>query len=184
MQSAHCPSWVLTPTASTIWEYSPSEKTASSRSFSDCLTDEFGLRSVGFDNTCSALLTHILIDLSRGADKITAGPTRKLSSIAYLHSHYKENTDMAALAEMEHLSVSRYREVFRRHTGFSPTEYRTILRLRHACDLLASTDMPVSQIAGECGYNDPLYFFRIFKTKEKITPTEYKARSAAENLYR
>lgn len=141
------------------------------------LFDEFINRRPGFDDACSAHLTAILVELTRGVDKITVGPMRRLASVAYLHGHYTEQTPIAELAEMEHLSESRYREVFRAQTGYSPGDYRTALRLQRACELLTLTKKTVTEIAAECGYADVLYFLRVFKQKTGATPVQYRERT-------
>lgn len=138
------------------------------------LFDEFVTRRPGFDEICAAQLTEILVELTRGADCIAVGPMRRLASLAFLHGHYTESTPIAELAEMEHLSESRYREVFRAQTGYSPGDYRTALRLQRACDLLTLTDLAIGEIAVECGYADVLYFSRVFKQKKRVTPGEYR----------
>ncbi len=141
------------------------------------LFDEFTTRRPGFDDACAAQLTAILVELTRGADKVSVGPIRRLASVAYLHEHYCEATRIAVLAVMEHLSESRYREVFRQHTGYSPGDYRTALRLQRACDLLTQTESTVTEIADACGYADVLYFLRVFKQKKGMTPGEYRQRT-------
>lgn len=135
---------------------------------------EFMTFRPGADDSLGALLTQILVDLARGVDKLTTGEKRKLESLQYLHSHYREDTSIASLAQMEHLSVSRYRDVFRKQTGFSPMDYRTALRMQHACDLLSMTDSTITKIGEECGYPDVMYFIRIFKQKKGLTPGEYR----------
>ncbi len=143
----------------------------------EILFDEFANRRPGFDSKCASVLTDLLVTLTREADKVSSGKIRRLESIAYMHQHFKEETPISALAEMEHLCESRYREVFKRHTGFSPGDYRTMLRIQHACELLEQTDHTMAKIALESGYADVYYFLRIFKLKEGITPGEYRARS-------
>jgi len=140
----------------------------------ECIFAEFINRRPGMDEACGALLTDIMVDLARGVDKLKMGEKRKLSSLSYLHQHFQENIRVKALADMEHLSESRYREVFRQHTGFSPTDYRTALRIQYACDQLAKTDSSITKIAADCGYDDVLYFLRIFKQKKGITPGSYR----------
>lgn len=48
------------------------------------------------------------------------------------------------------------------------------VRLRHARRLLAETDTPVLDIALEVGFRDPTNFFRLFKRKVGMTPTQYR----------
>lgn len=141
--------------------------------FQQIFTEFISIRP-GTDDSCGALLTQILVDLARGADNVSTGEKRKLESLRYLHSHFKEDISISQLAQIEHLSVSRYRDVFRQQTGFSPMDYRTALRMQHACDLLSMTDNTVTEIGEECGYPDVLYFIRIFKQKKGLTPGEYR----------
>lgn len=141
------------------------------------LFSEFTNLRPGFEAKRASILTDILVTLTREADKVSSGKARKLESVAYLHQHFKEETPITDLAEMEHLCESRYREIFKNHTGFSPGDYRTMLRIQHACELLEGTDFTMAKIALECGYTDVYYFLRIFKLKKGVTPGEYRTKS-------
>lgn len=144
------------------------------------LFGEFTNFQRGFDDACASHLTQILVCLSRAAmiDKHT--PERKLSTLAWLHAHFTENVPIEQLASMEHLSESRYRSVFRRQTGLSPSEYRIALRMQHACDLLTTSSRSITEISNACGYGDGLYFIRLFKHKIGVPPGEYRKNSLTE----
>jgi AraC-like DNA-binding protein len=49
------------------------------------------------------------------------------------------------------------------------------LRIKHACKLLIETDMPVSTISYECGFNTLSNFNKQFKEVMLKKPSEYKA---------
>ena len=85
-----------------------------------------------------------------------------------------KNIDVKTLADMEGLSVSRYRTLFREMTGLAPTEYIINLKIERACELLFCTAYSVTDIAAMCGYTDVLYFIRLFKKKTGTTPGKYK----------
>ena len=53
-------------------------------------------------------------------------------------------------------------------------------RLLHAAELLRNTDMSVSEIAEDCGYDSDAYFMRQFKKHKGCTPTEYRRRSKSK----
>ena len=55
-----------------------------------------------------------------------------------------------------------------------PQKYLTAIRMRHACSMLKSSDMNVTEISVQCGFNDPNYFSRIFKKNMGITPLQYR----------
>lgn len=142
----------------------------------EALFNEFTDRRRGFDDACAAELTEILVALSRAVSTGSRTTGRTLSTIAWLHSHFLENTPMSTLAAMEHLSESRYRTVFHRQTGLSPCEYRIALRMQYACDLLIGSSQSISEISVACGYSDVLYFSRLFKRKTGLSPGMYRNR--------
>ncbi len=137
------------------------------------LFGEYDSRQRGFDDACASRLTQILVTLSR-ASSIDPADVRKLTTLSWLHGHFTENTPVGELAAMEHLSESRYRSVFRRQTGLSPTEYRISLRMQYACDLLSTSTRSITDIAAACGYGDILYFTRLFKQKIGVPPGVYR----------
>jgi AraC-like DNA-binding protein len=55
-----------------------------------------------------------------------------------------------------------------------PVWYLIHLRMHSACQLLDTTNQPVKQIAASLGYDDPLYFSRVFKAVNEASPTEYR----------
>lgn len=59
-------------------------------------------------------------------------------------------------------------------TGNSPLEYLRILRMKKAAELLAETDMNVSEISYKVGINDPFYFSKCFKAQFGKSPSHYR----------
>jgi signal transduction histidine kinase/DNA-binding response OmpR family regulator/streptogramin lyase len=59
-------------------------------------------------------------------------------------------------------------------TNYSPNEYLRIIRLKKATELLKATDMNVSEIAYDVGFNDPDYFSKCFKEQFGITPRQFR----------
>ncbi|MCS3283134.1 AraC family transcriptional regulator [Bacteroides salyersiae] len=66
--------------------------------------------------------------------------------------------------------------MFEEKTGSSPLRYLNYLRIREACHYLDFTDMKISQISPLVGYEDSLYFSRLFTKTMGIPPSEYKAK--------
>lgn len=74
------------------------------------------------------------------------------------------------------LNVSRvtlYRK-FREYLSASPNKYICEQRLEKAGTLLKSARLSVKNIAYSVGFEDPLYFSKVFHGKYGITPTEYR----------
>ena len=47
-----------------------------------------------------------------------------------------------------------------------------------ARELLLDLDMPIGEVAAECGYDDPLYFSRVFRRTVGVSPSEYRRRGS------
>jgi DNA-binding response OmpR family regulator/two-component sensor histidine kinase len=60
-------------------------------------------------------------------------------------------------------------------TGKSPIEFIRIIRLRRAAQLLEKSQLSVSEIAYQVGFNNPKYFTKYFKSEYRILPSEYAA---------
>ncbi|WP_031529924.1 hybrid sensor histidine kinase/response regulator transcription factor [Dyadobacter crusticola] len=59
-------------------------------------------------------------------------------------------------------------------TGKTPIEFIRIIRLRRGADLLEKSQLSVSEIAYQVGFNNPKYFARLFKEEYQVLPTEYR----------
>lgn len=97
--------------------------------------------------------------------------------MGWIEAHYRERISIDRLAEELHLSNNYISRIFREETGTSITDYLTARRLKQACRLLENTDMPVSQIADDIGYENPSYFIHLFKKVMGITPLRYRTKA-------
>lgn len=101
---------------------------------------------------------------------------RVLRVIEHVDRHLAEPLDVAELAQVARLSVSRFTRLFAGNLGVSPQRYVERQRLDQARQLLDLTARPVNTIAKEVGYADPLYFSARFKRRTGLSPTAYRAR--------
>lgn len=72
---------------------------------------------------------------------------------------------------------------FRDIMGFSFIECLTASRIRHACVLLTESDMSVREVALSVGYQDSLYFSKVFKKKMAVSPARYRVKEAARKKW-
>jgi AraC family transcriptional regulator len=68
--------------------------------------------------------------------------------------------------------------VFRKVTGVSPGEYLQRARADRACDLLLNSEMPLSDVAAECGFYDQSHMTRILRRYSQTTPGTLRALTA------
>jgi YesN/AraC family two-component response regulator len=144
------------------------------------LFQSFIHRDALFEVASAAQLEMIFVSLRRkimGAGVLQANsPKARISkSLDHIHRHYASAITVSALADIEYLSVSRYCALFRQCMGVSPQSYLLELRLKMAIELMLGTDLGVKQISKKVGYDDPLYFSRLFKLRRGMSPRQYIA---------
>jgi len=66
--------------------------------------------------------------------------------------------------------------------GLSPKEYILTNKMNLAKQLLYQTDLSIKEISVEIGYDDQLYFSRIFRKRTGYTPSEYKRILREKNM--
>ncbi|MGF7036322.1 AraC-like DNA-binding protein [Paenibacillus mucilaginosus] len=94
--------------------------------------------------------------------------------IHYIHSHYREELQLGSLADRFGYRPSRLSEAIKRQAGLPFVKLLQEVRLRHACSLLASTDMRTLDIALEAGFGSFQTFSRLFREHKGMTPGEYR----------
>lgn len=95
-------------------------------------------------------------------------------SLNYMYLNYNSKISVMELAEISGLSVSRYINVFKEITGFTPKEYMINIRLEKACEIISNTNLSIKEVALTTGFEDQLYFSRLFKKYKNMNPTEYR----------
>ena len=126
----------------------------------------------------SQTLSHLLAAMIRnhrsGRQEQPSTQQKVAQSVAYMKQHLNQSLQLDALASMANLSRSQYAALFKEQTGYAPMDYFTRLRMHRACQLLDTTESSVKQVAATLGYEDALYFSRVFRTVNDRTPTEYR----------
>ena len=93
----------------------------------------------------------------------------------YLQAHYQTGVSVAEVAEALHVSTSYLSRTFKALKGESPMSYLTALRLNQAKQLLDETNLPINQVSGVVGYQDPFYFSRLFKQHFGQSPSQIQS---------
>jgi AraC family transcriptional regulator len=102
-------------------------------------------------------------------------PPKMLSRVReHIESHLDSQLDLPELARVAGLSISYFARAFKQSEGVTPHAYVMQQRVRHALDLLAETDQPLTQIAYASGFADQSHFTRQFKDRMGQTPSAYR----------
>lgn len=93
----------------------------------------------------------------------------------YVNSHLSDPEssvdDMAAAVGVSRSGLARK---MRSSMGVSAADFLRRTRMSHAAKLLLSTDLPIKEIAYECGFTDLNYFSKSFKAHYSLSPTIYR----------
>jgi AraC-like DNA-binding protein/uncharacterized RmlC-like cupin family protein len=120
-------------------------------------------------------LMHIFISAAALPNAPAALHTRTIGPVlALLQANIAHDFSVEELADMVHLSPSRFRVLFKKMTGYSAVRYQNWLRINHAKDLLLSGEYTVSQTAEAVGIEDVYYFSRLFKKLTGRNPSYYR----------
>lgn len=92
----------------------------------------------------------------------------------YISDHLNEKLTVQNIAEIIHMSPSHFSRVFRQQTGFSPYDFVLISRLNRAKDYLQKTDMSISQIAYDIGFNSESNFIYFFTKNTGLSPSKFR----------
>ncbi|WP_395243962.1 helix-turn-helix domain-containing protein [Agromyces sp. MMS24-K17] len=95
-------------------------------------------------------------------------------AMRYLEERVDGDIRVADLARLVGVSASHLGALFREATGGGVLAYHTGLRMARARGLLDTTALPVTEVAREVGYPDPLYFSRQFRRVHGLSPTAYR----------
>lgn len=82
-----------------------------------------------------------------------------------------EPVSVEALSAPCRLTSDHLGRLFKQAYGTTPLAFRTALRMDRASDLLDSSNLNVSEIARQVGYEDPLYFSRAFRRHFGVPPS-------------
>ena len=98
-------------------------------------------------------------------------------ALAHVLTHLSEPLSVPALARVCGLSVSRFAHLFRAERGVTPQVFIEDKRMELARKLLRYSDIPVGDVARNCGFDNPLYFSTRFRRHHGCSPRQYRRMS-------
>jgi AraC-like DNA-binding protein len=136
-----------------------------------------------FDRETSNALGRLLMrevvsrGVERGADRALTTATDELGEAeAWVLDHISEKITLEDLCAHTGMSPSTLRRRFVATVGMPPYEWILGERIRVARELLATTALPVAQVAERAGFADAAYFARIFAMRVGVAPRQYRTR--------
>ena len=139
---------------------------------------ELQMGEIGFEELLSMYLKQIFLLIRRQikADHTTSSYLLEEVSLArdYFLKHYSEQVSIEDYAASRNMSTCWFIRSFKQITGTTPLQYILSVRIANAQSLLENTDYNVAEIASIVGYENSLYFSRIFKKQNGVSPLDYR----------
>jgi Transcriptional regulator containing an amidase domain and an AraC-type DNA-binding HTH domain len=94
-------------------------------------------------------------------------------SVDYIESNSEKEFTVKDLAQLCHLSESRFFTLFHRALGCPPIAYRNSVRIRKAMTLLGGTST-IDEVAIQVGFSSAIHFRQVFKDIMGKLPSDYR----------
>ena len=143
------------------------------------MIQELQLCRHNYEELLSLMLRQIFIKLNRYvAEKESSSVIRDEIERAahYFNENYSSRINIDEYAASRHMSACWFIRSFRQVLKVTPMQYILSLRMANAVSLLETEGYNISEIAEAVGYDNPLYFSRLFHRHMGVSPTEYRKR--------
>ena len=140
--------------------------------------DVDGIHVAEFSNfLVQALVVKFRIIIEKNGDVKQIKETSLATKVKiYIDKNYNENISLKSIAEAVNANQYYLSHIFKEETGFSPMQYVTRRRIGEAQNLLINTQLSITEIAANVGYNNSNYFQNVFKKIVGYTPGSYRKR--------
>ncbi|ADQ06435.1 transcriptional regulator, AraC family [Caldicellulosiruptor hydrothermalis 108] len=98
------------------------------------------------------------------------------SALDYISSNYAAPLKIEDLSRITNLSKYYFCRLFKEITHLTPIDYINKFRVEKAIELIKNTNLSISEIAFEVGFDNVSYFIKVFKEHVGVTPLQYKKR--------
>ena len=131
------------------------------------------------DNTVNDIATpamlsaHLVLLLSISARRLYTKDSPIHKVIEKMHTDFSDRLSNEEYAKICGMSEYHFIRQFKRETGHTPLQYKTNMIINKATELLETTNLNVCEIASLLGFEDSLYFSRLFKKHTGVSPKKY-----------
>ena len=94
----------------------------------------------------------------------------------YMETNYKQQISLKTLSGIANYQSTYLIKHFKAETGFTPIQYLLQLRMKAAINYLDSSDLPIKEVAAECGFGSIHHFSSEFKRKFGVYPSDWRVR--------
>ena len=142
--------------------------------FFEQMIGELQLCRVNYQDLLAMYLRNLFLLINRNlkeGGKSVGGALNEIErSIRYFNEHYTEEINVEEYARSLHISSCWFNRRFKQVAKITPLQYVISVRLANAKVLLQVKNYNVKETAYAVGFNNPLYFSKLFTKKFGISP--------------
>lgn len=131
---------------------------------------------------CNGMYSNIINDYPNARDTITNDVSNEKlynqqiigKALAYIQKNYHKKISLTELSDLCYISHVHLCRIFNKALGCPPIQYINNFRLIKVRQLLLDTELSITDIANNTGFESIHYLSRIFTKKFRMSPTEYR----------
>jgi AraC family transcriptional regulator len=182
----HAVSMELIPAQSTVrFESEPIHNDSKLHTLLTDFSKELLAENPGREIVMRALIEQILVQLLRNHSQARRSDELELSrvglidrrirrSVELMHAQLDQDLSLRTIASASYLSPFHFARLFKKLTGSSPHNYLAAIRANRAQQLLAETELSITQVAVRVGYLSASHFTKAFRLATGTTPREFR----------
>ena len=145
---------------------------------------ELQLQRVNYEEMLRILLRHILLAINRyvkEGEQLKSDLVNEIERAAhYFEENYNKDISIEQYAQEHLMTVNRFIINFKSIMKITPMQYIMSLRITAAKGYFDSTNKNITEVASAVGYDNSLYFSRVFKKYTGYSPSEYKKMKSSD----
>lgn len=142
--------------------------------------------AAGWREVIHSLVQQVVVQLLRSHVNLQRSEELELSrvgivdrrlrlAIEFMHDHCARELSLAEIAAAAYLSEFHFARLFKKITGTSPHAYLAAIRIERARQLLAETDLTITDVGARVGYQSQSHFTKIFREATGLTPHAFRS---------